>query len=281
MTAMLNKIAQIRFSTIISMNPDLQLKKSFENLGYTYQYDYLHPINSTNNIIDYNCDKPLIYNLLGDISTIESTVLTHEDLFKFLEFSIDSNSLPMVLREKISSAHNFIFIGLPFDKWYTQLLVRILQKDTKSYALKHAVNHAKDKDVEMFYKNQFNITCVPNDINEFISELYEHCSNANLLRPISPNYIQISTGLHDEPINKDIWRELAENDCLEDLIKDMLNHFTKKMGKQYGNYETCVNLNSDLKDLNRKFTNNSINPQDITVERSKIRQRILVFLNYL
>lgn len=268
-TEVLDKLAQIRFSTIVSLNPDGQLKKSFKNQGFTCQYDYHHPNRTARELAQPTCDEPLIYNLLGDIQFRESMVLTHENLFEFLESVIEGKSIPKTLKEKVKSANNFIFVGLPFDKWHTQLLVRVLQKDVNKRALKFAANHAKDKRIEMFCLDEFNIICVPTNIADFVSELHNQCQAAGLLRGAS----NASLCLYNTWINK------VRKDELKEVLDEIVDYFKKNYPNDTDNNSDLVLLAGRLHNLDRKINKGNISHENASIERAQIREAIIDFLN--
>ena len=109
----LEKLASLPIPVFINTNPDLALRKIFQNSGLSHQYSYHHPNKPAAELKEPSVQEPLIYNLLGDIDHRESMVLTHEDLFGFLESIMEGRSISRLLKERINASYNFIFIGLP------------------------------------------------------------------------------------------------------------------------------------------------------------------------
>ena len=265
--AVLDKLAQIQFSTIISLNPDGQLKKAFDHQGFSYNYVYHYPNNPAKELSQPTCDKPLIYNLLGDINVRESMVLTHENLFEFLESVVQGKSISQTLKEKIKAAYNFVFIGLPFEKWHTQLLLRFLQKDVNRKALKFAANHAQDKNIEMFCQDEFNITCVPTNVVEFVDELYERCQSANLLRGVSKKLSPYDT-----------WLKRARKDELMEVLDDIMEYFDNEPETDADDIRFLTNTSGRLNNLEKKVGRGAISHENASVERAQIRDALVQFL---
>lgn len=266
-SAVLNKIAQIRFSTIISLNPDTQLNKAFDYQSFMYEYAYHHPKITADELSKPSCDEPLIYNLLGNIDVRESMVLTHEDLFEFLESAVEGKSISTTLKGKVKSASNFIFIGLPFDKWHTQLLMRVLQKDVNKKALKFAANHAKDERIEMFCQDEFNIICVPTNIADFVNELHDRCKTADLLR-----------GSAKVVNRQDKWSKMVKQDNLEDVLEQMLDYYESHHASDEDVINLLINLSGRITTLSKRSSRGIISNDNASLERAQIRDAIIQFL---
>ncbi len=266
--AILEKIAEMQFSTIISLNPDSQLHKAFDNQNFAYKPAYHHPKTTAEDLAKPTLDNPLIYNLLGSVDVRESMVLTHEDLFEFLESAVEGKSIPTALKGKVKAAYNFIFIGLPFDKWHTQLLMRVLQKDMGKKTFKYATNHARDETVEMFCQDEFNIVCVPTNITEFVDTLHERCKTANLLRGAS------------KALNPyDIWSNQIRKDELTEALDSMLAHFEKENISDSDIINTLINLSGRLNYLDNKISKGNISQENAGIERTQIRDALVRFLS--
>lgn len=268
-TAVLEKIAQIKCPVIVSTNPDRHLEAAFQRLNLPHQYAYHFPRNPAAELDEPTTDNPLIYNLFGDINFRESMILTQEDVFNFLESVVEGRSLSPVVKERMKSANNFIFLGLPFEKWYMQLLLRVVQKETNKIALRYASNNTLDDETQTFCLDQFNITCVPSHISDFVDELYERCSQAGLLR--------IAGGQAD--LWFDRWQKLLKRDELSDLLDEMTSHFEKNRPSDENNMSFLVQLTGRLARLEKKEASGAIDSRDAGVERAQIRDAVDGFLS--
>ncbi len=268
LVAILEKIAQIKCSVIISMNPDRHLEAAFKKLNLPYQYAYHFPRNPAAELEEPTADSPLIYNLMGDINSRESMVLTQEDVFACIESFVEGRSLSPVVKERVKAANNFIFLGLPFEKWYMQLLMRVVQKETNKIALRYAANNAFDDETQTFCLDQFNIACVPNQISDFVGELHERCAQAGLLRNADAQ----------SALWYDRWLNLLKRDDLLDLLDKMTEFFEKNRPDDADNIGFLVQQTGRLSNLERREAKGSIDSRDAGVERASIRDAIESFL---
>jgi len=266
----LEKLASLPIPVFINTNPDLALRKIFQNSGLSHQYSYHHPNKPAAELKEPSVQEPLIYNLLGDIDHRESMVLTHEDLFGFLESVMEGRSISRLLKERINASYNFIFIGLPFDKWYMKVLLHFLQKDVNKRALKFAANHAFDVDVQSFVIEEFKITCVPVKIADFVEELHRKCGEANLLKtPFSAPKLT----------HYQLWINRVKADELGDLLDDLVAFFTQNQSSDMDSQNQLVHLNGRLAALERMVGKGTIANDDAVLQRNQIRDTILEFLN--
>ncbi len=125
--ALFRQLTEAPFSMIVTLTPDNLLARTFDTLGFDYQSDFYFRHRKAPEVFDRPTkEKPLIYNLLGNIEEPESIVLTHSDFFDYLESVFKSNSMNQDLKEELEGAERYIFLGLPYEKWYFQLLLRVL-----------------------------------------------------------------------------------------------------------------------------------------------------------
>lgn len=266
--AVLEKIAFIKCPVVISMNPDRHLEAAFRRLGLPCQYAYHFPRNPASELNEPDADNPLIYNLLGDINSRESMTLTHEDVFNFLESVVEGRSLSPIVKARVKAANNFIFLGLPFEKWYMQLLLRVVQKETNKIALRYAANNALDDETQTFCLDQFNITCVPTRITDFVDELYTRCAQAGLLR---------GSGAQPE-LRYDRWRKMLKRDELSDLLYELSDFFEKNYPDNTHHHSHLAQLSGRLANLERRASLGAVDNRDAGVERSQIRDAVNAFL---
>jgi hypothetical protein len=78
------KIAEIPFHLIISVSPDHLLKDAFDSKKLDYQFSFYNKEQNAAAIQKPTKNKPLIYNLFGDIDADSSLVFTYDDLFNYL-----------------------------------------------------------------------------------------------------------------------------------------------------------------------------------------------------
>ncbi|MEL7250501.1 MAG: SIR2 family protein [Bacteroidota bacterium] len=182
-SATLKKLARIPFPLIVSLNPDDLLPRAFEAESLPYHKDFYYLKHPFEDYVQGTRERPLLYGMLGDLEKRESLVLTHKDLFNYLESIFAGKSMAPELRTQIQEARTFIFLGLPFEKWYMQLLLRVLYYISKRLSgLEQYASAPMAGEPHTIFKNEFNIQFVPEAGPAFVAELYERCAEAGLLK---------------------------------------------------------------------------------------------------
>ncbi len=268
---LMEKIAKIPFHLIITINPDKLLESVFQRLNFKHSFDFLwknQPPKEYKKLPDKQ--NPLIYNLFGSIERQESLVLTHDDLFDYLECVLQSNSMPNRLKHHlVDDAKNFIFLGIPFDKWYMQLLLRVLHMHKDIEFMKFAANKNMQPTTRSFCYEQFKIDFISDGINSFISELYSKCVESDLIRT--------------EPQKKEDQYAVLMNWLKNDEIDKVLNGF-QDMLENNGNGEDeriddLVLITNRHKRLKRKINQGIVDNATAQVESAKISRSILELIN--
>ncbi len=170
-----NKISQIPFPLIISLNPDETLINCFKQNNRAFEFDYVSQSKKNVNDIEPTTDKPYLINLLGVTKDPESLVLTYSDLFKYLANTLH-NGFPSQVDKFLQNAISITFFGVDFDKWYFQLLVQLLVNSSQKYVdLRLATpDLSYDDNVHCICKNNFEIRFVGPEVMSFINELNYH-----------------------------------------------------------------------------------------------------------
>lgn len=199
-------LAYIPFSLILSTSPDTLMHQAFEQQGIDHQFEYYN-YKEVNEDISYpSKESPLIYNVFGSWRDYDSLILSNRDLFDFL-FRIlgdsDSRSLPAPLKEKLSTAHSFVFLGFDFYNKEYDLLLRLFnthQKDV-NFAFVNQIQ-LEDSRRDLLEKH-FHIEFVEHNPLDFIRECYQRCSKVAILREISrPSLLhQVSRMLKNKEVN--------------------------------------------------------------------------------
>ncbi len=234
-TDTLRKIAEIPFHIYLDVAPDKVLNKIFHDLELSCQYG-LYRKNKDPHAIETPTRKlPLIYNVFGSIDSDESLILTHDDLYDYFKSIFARKSMPQELKDKLQDAKNFIFLGVPFEKWYMQLLLRELEIHKPHDFLRFAANQSLSEDVETLCIEQFHIQFIQEQyrIPEFIDELHRRCAERGLLREKSQSF---DAGLDDvrrlvqqAEIERAIERfeTLAEGTNLEEEVEKIALRFAR------------------------------------------------------
>jgi hypothetical protein len=217
------KISQIPFHLIISISPDLFLPKTFEKFGLPYNFHYFQKDQTQQNIPEPTKDSPLIYNLFGSIDDQESLILDHDDLFDYLSAILGKNKLPQVVQNTLSNAKTLIFFGFDLNKWYIQLLLRLLNlskdKDNfKSFALGTNTN----KRIVEFCLKHFNIIFIPKNYMVFINTLHKSCEQSHILRKVHPAISETDNDRKPEIFISYAWGEIREN-IVNEIYNSMID----------------------------------------------------------
>ena len=268
--SLFHKIAQIPFHYIISINPDKKLKETFDTLEFKSNFDFYWKKHAPNNpnIAKPTMEMPLIYNLFGSVDNYESLVLTHNDLFDFLESVFQAKSMPDQLKHNIQDADNFIFLGFEFDKWYMQLLLRILKFHSNEDFLKYASNQLMEEDLQEMCREHFNINFVKDDIAVFVNTLYKKCKDSSLLRTKKNK---------GESVIAKLKAELAKGNVA--LVLKKLEEFLQGLGEK-GEDLLGVQLlfSSRFNRLQKRILNNVIRPEDENIEMNKLSLDLLALI---
>lgn len=154
--AILKNIARLPFHLIISINPDTFLSDTFYKYGVTHRFaHYRKGDKPSDEVSPPTRQEPLIYNVAGSVLEDETLVLDYDDLFSLLSSSFGASGLPIELQNALGKIRTYIFIGFPFEKWYTQVILRIFCG--KAAYRKYAGPHKISPDTHTFLINQFKI----------------------------------------------------------------------------------------------------------------------------
>jgi hypothetical protein len=289
----LDKLVQLPFPLILSLVPDQLISEVMTKHDLTARKAFYWKNKSAEELYpDFaapTAADPVVYNILGNVDTDESLILSFEDLFSYFESVFKSQSMPEKVKEAIMKAKYFICIGISYDKWYMQLLLSYLNMH-KLEIKKLAANRSLDTRSQSVYKDRFDfnfptfdqepskiskdgveITMIPKNIDAFVSALYEQCSAQNLLRS------KDSQG-QNAPIHQQI-ENLLRSDKLEDAIESMRT-WLEKMGndlsKEWAN--TLITFENRLYRDQRRFNTGMGTLEEFNVSRTTLLNNILALL---
>lgn len=186
---LLRPLAELPFPLIVSVNPDLALPQFFSKRQLNFQFDYFSTKDKATpgNISKPTAASPLIYNLCGSIEDYQSLVLDFDDMFELLKNLLGDFGVPKPVNDVLVNATTYIFIGFQFDKWYTQLLLRYLNKNRdrfsnakKNYATNTVIS---DENTKVFFQQQFNLTIYGGEW-QFLHQLHTEYAATKKIRPL-------------------------------------------------------------------------------------------------
>jgi hypothetical protein len=178
------KLAQIPFHIYLTITPDRLLQQAFDEQSFNYQSGFYKRNKEPQLIKSPSRKDPLVYNVFGSVQSEESIILSHDDLFDYFKSIFAQQSMPEKLKLQLQDVKNFIFLGLPFDRWYMHLLLRELEIHNKRYEFtRFAASQSVTSELSTFCLDQFQIQFISKNIQEFIQELHQQFGEAELRQP--------------------------------------------------------------------------------------------------
>ncbi|MCB0572398.1 MAG: SIR2 family protein, partial [Phaeodactylibacter sp.] len=266
---LLEKLADIPFSFIINATPDKALSHIFESRNIRHHSLFFWKKKEPLAFVEQpSAQQPLIYNLLGSVERQESMVLTHTDLFEYLESVFSGNSFPERLKRSLKESNNFIFLGIPFERWYMQLLLRILYIHNDFDFVRYAANQAIDEEVRSFCFDQFRIEFVSTKIQAFVDELHQRCMHAGLYRKQQSEV--------ESPVKR-IYTLLEEDEFNEALLS--LKDYLAQLGPSGEELiDDLVLLTSKYNRLSKRIIKGIISREEAELLSNKLRVELLELL---
>lgn len=257
----LQQLVKIPFQVMLTVTPDKLLPTAFQQETFNFQFDYYKKLCEPANIQQPSVANPLIYNLFGCVADEESMILTHNDLYDYFKSIFARKSIPDKLKQAIlkKEINCFLFLGVPFDKWYMQLLLRELEiHRNKEDFIRYAANQQLTNEVKTFCTEQFTIQFVDQHIPEFVQTLYNHCEAEGILRKKG---------------GETPWenlRELIANGKMEIAIEQFV-----QLAESLSINDEVIGLSSRYRRFARKKRSGVLAEADIGVQEAKIIENLL------
>jgi hypothetical protein len=182
----LEQLAQVPFSLIISLCPDDTMHKVFSD--YDLEHQFLAYDGTKQEVDPMTPERPVLYNILGNAASNGRYIFTHENFYNYL----NKVHIPAEIKKKIQDATHYLFIGFDFNMWYNRLLLFILEfEQKKSGAHRMTIGNKNVKeDIEKFIAKQFNITFVDNEYSQFIEWLLHNVAEDGTIRNLNQGFVQ-------------------------------------------------------------------------------------------
>ena len=265
---LLQQIAQIPFPLIINTTPHGQIAKAV-NCGAP-QIRHYNRSAQQEKIEKPTASNPLIYNLVGTIEDDNTLVLTYNNLFDYFDSIFHEYRLPDDLREILRGIKYFVFLGVPFDRWYFHLFLRILNIHTYKNAHRHTpIDSRFNKAVMEFCNELFEIKFVAGrkNVAEFVAQLHNRCVPAGILRLENKSMLSVL----------DLIENQLKHDELEEAIK-LLSGYLKELEND--------DLTNDLAIFSARFhkykkgtLNGTLDPREAKTEYAQIVNGLNILLN--
>lgn len=181
------KISEIKFDLILSTYPHDLLTQVFKDNHIAHDFSYYNYFGeSDQELVEPSPEKPLIYNLFGNgKQNKQSIVNTTERLYEFFNGVMGARRIPPLIEDKISKATHLVFLGFSFDDWYMKLLLWLFKGAQKkeSVVFAHSLSSRGRKQKEkLFFEDNFQVSFLEKQVDEFVDELYQVCKKEELLR---------------------------------------------------------------------------------------------------
>jgi Effector-associated domain 11/SIR2-like domain len=163
---LLRQIVEVPFSLVLSVNPDTWLRDLSFRYGLPNRFAWFDPRKQEDLDVPDGSEAegqalrdriPLYYNLCGSVDRLSTLLLDYDDLYRLLEGMLGAPKLPEKLLARLKDTTSYLFLGFQFDRWHTQLMLRLL--DVKNAPRRFAIQSPvpKEKDTEAFIISQFRI----------------------------------------------------------------------------------------------------------------------------
>ena len=265
------QLALIPCHLYISTTPDLLMKKALEANGVKNQFEYY--VKDKPALLDMKPtrDEPLLYNLFGCIDNQESIIFSQWDLIQYLFSIIQVFPLPENLRESFKNANYFIFLGFDFEKWYLKLMLKLILGDFKPSIATEEGKHFNEK-LKSFYQRRYGLEFVDTNIEAYISNLYNECSNRRLLREKKENVQPSIQSEIQKLIGQDEVKQALER--LIDFIQD--ESLMKESAAEKKEFINELYIHSGVFDRNEKMLRRGlITAEAAKVDNAKIHNAVL------
>ncbi len=183
------KLASLPFNFILSLSPDHTILNAFRHIGkpcdfrYFAKGDYFDE-NGVRKAIsqESTTETPLIFNLLGSCTDMNSMVFTHDNLFDFLHSLFALDTLSQQLKTPVFYATSFLLLGFRYDKWYLRIIFLILQKIRKQGWDNVAVHTPYEGFSQLadFYTCEMAFKFDNSGIKQYIDDLYRRAAERHL-----------------------------------------------------------------------------------------------------
>ena len=230
------KLVKIPFNLIVFLTPDQRYVAIADEEGLPIQADYYYANQPSAIKKAPTKSSPIAYNLFGAFEEDESIILTYDDLFNFMQSIFAENRMSGSMRTAIQEAKHFVCLGLPFEKWYMQLLLRILKINNKRLTKYAANSQVQHNEIKSFFVDQFDITFVESKVGDFVDSIFEACKKDGMLREQADDPQSRKERIHGlftsaklEDAIQELEDALRDEKRLDDTVGDLIAHIKRRM----------------------------------------------------
>lgn len=164
-------IARLPSTVILSLTPDLLLKRTLEQAAIPFQHFCANPGQQLQANFSGRNNQTLLIDLLGSVEDSESMILTNQDAFEYVGSLAGGQILPAPILSKIEAADVFILLGVDFGKWYLRPLFWKILGATPAIKYTVGKSEAYQQEIEIRYKNIFNLDFIDESEIIFLEKL--------------------------------------------------------------------------------------------------------------
>lgn len=166
--AILYHLSQLPFKLIVNFSPDESLRQLWERYDKDHQFAHYQPGKELPDLAP-DADQPLLLNVLGSaVSDAGRFIYTHADFYRYLS----KVRLPSQVKSEIQQAVHFLFVGFDFRRWYTRLLLFMLELHDKKKLRHLQINpFLFEEEIKRFLEAQFSLSSVEHDYLGFAQAL--------------------------------------------------------------------------------------------------------------
>jgi len=276
--AVLRKIAEIPFSNIITLNPDTLILEAFGK-DFPKHHNFFNKTKEEEKYLPGTKADPLIYFLRGIMSHDESMIISHNDLFDFLQSVYAAKSIDQAFIKDLKEATSYIFLVLSLEAWYMQLLLRIFESQDVNVDIlafkKFKENHQSQKTL---YEDLYNVEFHQNNGVDFIHQFHERCQEKGLLKKIG-NTLSANFD-RDAQQFLSLHREGFHEECLE-AFKELANKHLEDNKENRAFYNELPLAESNYRSVKRAFTRGGLEHEKYRIAQTKLLDHLMVLFNDL
>ncbi len=214
-------IARLPSPVILSISPDLLLKRALQDEAVPFNYEIFNKSRHRLQSVISGSHETVLFDMLGSIEDRESLILDNEDAFDYLHWLTSDQGIPLDVREKIFRAEVFLILGVDFGKWYLRPLFWKLLGNSKAIKYTIGKSEAFQQDYEIRFKSIFNLDFIDMEETQFLEELTAYFNREDV--SASPN--------SETSLLKTLKEHLANDEI--DLALEKLRSFAQKQGMIY------------------------------------------------
>ena len=275
---LLGRLAEVPFSMIFTLTPDNLLTRVLDTRGFDYQFDFYYRHRPAPEEYERPTrQKPLLYNLLGNIEEPESMLLTHSDFFDYLKSDFRDISMHPKLKDQLKDAERFIFLGLPYEKWYFQLLLHVLSmhSDAMKDIERLALDEFEDPGLHKLYTEEFKIEFIPADVELFLGELHRQCGAKGLLKQVAPPDEALAA-LPD--LSPEALRNMLGDAQTLDAIRHLKAFLDRRKPRSLPLLNDLTVLQNRYNLLRQREWRGTIYPNDLSTENAQVAEQFIDLL---